>query len=117
MHPLYRLHPQQESKFIIDTMMMMIIMIITVILLLLLLIIIIIITPNGLTHLAHLCWVVGQQVQGPCENRASGLMSSHQHRQQIIPQLVCRNFISRGNKEAQDAGVTLIDVALLKTCL
>ncbi|KAA6428759.1 MAG: hypothetical protein FRX49_01634 [Trebouxia sp. A1-2] len=42
-------------------------------------------------------------------------MSSDQHRQQIIPQLISRNFISRGNKEAQDAGVALIDVALFKT--
>jgi len=74
-------------------------------------------TPNSLTHLAHLCWIVGQQVQGPCEDRAGGLMPSHQHRHQIIPQLICRNLVSRGNKEAQDAGVALIDVPLFKTCL
>ena len=65
-------------------------------------------------YLAHLWGVVGQQIQCPCQYGACGLVPCHQHGQQIIPELVCRYLIPGGDQEAQDAGVPLIDVALLK---
>ena len=58
-----------------------------------------------------------QQVQGPRQHRSCGLVTSHQHGQQVVPQLGGGHLLPGSYEEAQHAGVAVVDEPLLEVCL
>mmetsp|Transcript_12539 Transcript_12539/g.27040 ORF Transcript_12539/g.27040 Transcript_12539/m.27040 type:complete len:308 (-) Transcript_12539:870-1793(-) len=67
--------------------------------------------------LRHLVGVLDQQVQGPGQCRARGLVARHQHAQQVVTQLGGVDLLPGRNEEAQHRGICLVEVLLPRcTC-